>query len=58
MLIEQVWIFQFCIFRGHRLKFLNSNIFLLLKIVCILAKSADPGSLLFANLVKYMFAGI
>ena len=40
--IRIAWICPFCILRGHRSNFLNFNIFLSLKIVFIVANSADP----------------
>ena len=35
----------FCILRGHRLKFLDYDVFLSLKVVLILANSANPDEL-------------
>ena len=49
-------------FKGHRLSFLNYDVFLSLKIVCILANSADPDemqhyALGLHCLSKYLFRG-
>ena len=42
----KAWICPFCILRGNRSKFLNYHVFLSLKIVFILANSADPDEML------------
>ena len=39
---KYVWDTQFCALRGHRLTFLKNNVGMSLKIVFILANSADP----------------
>ena len=41
-MIQKAWICPLCNLRGDSSKFLNFNIFLSLKIVLILANSADP----------------
>ena len=55
----------FCVLRGHRLKFLNYDEFMLLKIFFIQASSADPDECLYAAfylglhcLPKYLFISI
>ena len=62
----QIYTFHFVFFRGHRLKFLNFNIFLSLKIVFIFVNSADPDEMpLYVAfhqglhcLLKYLFTNV
>ena len=57
---------SYCILRGHRYKFLNFNKFLSLKVVFIIANSADPDEMLLYMafymglhwLSKYLSTGI
>ena len=44
-LIQLVWDCHFCTLRGHLYNFLNYDVFLSLKVVLILANSAEPNEM-------------